>query len=158
MAGASKTPSKAGPRRCSIAGALEVVGDRWSLLVVRELYYNVRRFNDLVANTGAPRDILTARLRKLEEQGVLTRRQYFERPPRFEYVLTDAGRALAPVLGALRHWGDEHVTDGPPPVVFSHSCGEVLVPVVHCRACLKPLESGSIHVLEGPNGPLDGLH
>ncbi len=97
-----------GPRVCSIADALDVVGDRWSLLVVRELGFGVHRFGDLLTNTGAPRETLTARLRKLEAHGVITRRRYREHPPRDEYVLTASGAAIAPVLRALRRWGETH--------------------------------------------------
>src|SRR3954468_24626422 len=93
------------PRRCSIAGALDVVGEKWSLLVIRELFLGVRRFNDIAANTGAPRDILTSRLRRLEELGVVERREYSARPPRYEYRLTQAGKDLRPVMWALKQWG-----------------------------------------------------
>jgi DNA-binding HxlR family transcriptional regulator len=98
------------PRVCSIADALEVVGERWSLLVLRELSFGVRRFKDIQVNTGAPRETLMLRLRKLEEAGIIERRRYCDRPPRDEYVLTGAGRDLAPVLRALREWGERHVT------------------------------------------------
>jgi DNA-binding HxlR family transcriptional regulator len=94
------------PRVCSIARALELVGDRWSLLVLREINFGVRRFNDIRRNTGAPRDTLTTRLRELEEHGVIERRRYSEHPPRDEYVLTEAGNAITPVLRSLRQWGD----------------------------------------------------
>ena len=86
-------PAENTPRDCTIADALEVVGDRWSLLIVRELFYAERRFTELARNTGAPRDILTTRLRKLADHGVIVREQYSQRPPRYEYRLTDwAGR------------------------------------------------------------------
>lgn len=98
------------PRICSIADALEVVGERWSLLILRELGFGVHRFQDIQVNTGAPRETLALRLRKLEETGVIERRRYSEHPPRDEYVLTDAGRDLSPVLTALREWGERHVT------------------------------------------------
>ncbi len=93
---------------CGVADALELIGDRWSLLVIRELNFGVLRFNDIRKNTGAPRETLTARLRKLEEGGVITRRRYSEHPPRDEYLLTDAGKQLAPILGALREWGEQY--------------------------------------------------
>ncbi len=144
-------------RHCSVANALEVVGERWSLLVVRELFHGVHRFNDLAANTGAPRDILTARLRKLEEVGVVDRRAYSTAPPRFDYHLTASGRALSPVIQALKRWGDEHVTEGPPPVVHEHDCGHRLVPVMHCQACGREVLPGSVRIAEGPDGPIDGL-
>ncbi|MFF7276448.1 winged helix-turn-helix transcriptional regulator [Streptomyces griseorubiginosus] len=95
------------PRVCSIANALGVLGDRYSLLILREIRLGVRRFSDIRSNTGAPRDTLTNRLRDLENAGVIERRQYSERPPRDEYFLTAAGNAIGPVLGALREWGDQ---------------------------------------------------
>ncbi|WP_343244962.1 helix-turn-helix domain-containing protein [Streptomyces sp. SID14478] len=96
------------PRVCPIADALEIVGERWSLLVLREIGFDVHRFKDIQVNTGAPRETLALRLRKLEEAGVIERRRYSERPPRDEYLLTAAGRDLLPVLGALRAWGEQH--------------------------------------------------
>ncbi|MFE4171680.1 winged helix-turn-helix transcriptional regulator [Streptomyces sp. NPDC056909] len=95
---------------CSIADALDVVGERWTLLVLRELGFGVHRFNDIQANTGAPRETLVLRLRKLEDAGLIERRQYSERPPRDEYLLTAAGQDLSPVLRSLRQWGERHVT------------------------------------------------
>lgn len=129
---ASRTPT---PRQCSIAGALDVVGEKWSLLVVRELFLGVRRFSEIAANTGAPRDILTARLRRLEELGVITRRAYSERPPRHEYVLTEAGKDLRPVIMALKHWGDTHVAHDHLSPVMMHTCGEVFEPRMACSSC-----------------------
>ena len=78
--------------------------------------------------------------------GVVERREYSSSPPRFEYHLTESGRALSPVMSALRQWGDDHVTQGPPPVVFEHDCGAAFVPVMHCRACGQAAVRGSIHV------------
>jgi DNA-binding HxlR family transcriptional regulator len=98
------------PRVCPIADALELVGERWSLLVLRELGLGVHRFNDIQVNTGAPRETLALRLRRLEEAGVIERRRYSDRPPRDEYVLTAVGRDLSPVLTALREWGTRHAT------------------------------------------------
>ena len=101
------TPNS-GPRVCAIADALSVVGDRWALLVLRELGFGVHRFNDIQANTGAPRDRLATRLRGLQRAGLITRRRYSERPPRDEYLLTRAGHAIQPVLRELRIWGETH--------------------------------------------------
>jgi DNA-binding HxlR family transcriptional regulator len=106
----SESTDRVSPRICSIADALDVVGERWSLLIVRELGFGVRRFKDIRTNTGAPRETLALRLRKLEDAGVIERRRYSDRPPRDEYLLTDAGRALLPVLRALREWGERHAT------------------------------------------------
>jgi DNA-binding HxlR family transcriptional regulator len=87
---------------------LDIVGDRWALLVLRELGFGVHRFNEILANTGAPRDSLATRLRELEEAGLITRRQYNAHPPRHEYFLTDAGSALGPALVELRIWGETY--------------------------------------------------
>ncbi|MFI6454476.1 winged helix-turn-helix transcriptional regulator [Streptosporangium amethystogenes] len=122
------------PRPCSIADALGLIGEKYSLLVLREAFWGVRRFDAMVRNIGAPRDILATRLRTLVEAGVLEKVAYSERPPRSEYHLTDAGRELRPVLLILMSWGDRHLTDRPP-VVFRHSCESDLDPVVVCRAC-----------------------
>jgi DNA-binding HxlR family transcriptional regulator len=132
------------PRVCSVAGALDVIGEKWSLLVVRELLLGCRRFSEIAANTGAPRDILTARLRRLEELGVVERRQYQERPARFEYVLTPAGRDLRPVIMALKHWGDTHVMHDYMPPFVEHSCGERFVPATSCASCGEPVTRGSL--------------
>jgi DNA-binding HxlR family transcriptional regulator len=104
----SKPTSGTGPRACGIADALGVVGDRWALLVLRELGFGVHRFNDIRANTGAPRDSLATRLRRLEEAGLIARRRYHEHPPRDEYVLTESGTAITPVLRELRAWGETY--------------------------------------------------
>jgi DNA-binding HxlR family transcriptional regulator len=103
-----------GRRICGIADALQVVGDRWALLTIRELSFGVTRFNDIQARTGAPRASLAARLRDLEQAGLVERRGYSARPPRDEYVLTAAGRDLTPVLQALRAWGERYAAASPP--------------------------------------------
>jgi DNA-binding HxlR family transcriptional regulator len=108
MSPKSEPTARSGPRVCGIADALGVVGDRWALLVLRELSFGVGRFNDIQANTGAPRDSLTTRLRELEQAGLIARQRYSQHPPRDEYVLTDAGLAISPVLGALREWGETY--------------------------------------------------
>ena len=122
------------PRPCSGAAALGVVGEKWSLLVVRELAFGVHRFDEIAANTGAPRDILTSRLRRLEAANVVERRQYQEHPPRFGYHLTPAGHELRPILLSLAQWGDRWVVDTPI-VSFVHECGEEVELVHTCRAC-----------------------
>ena len=114
-------------RPCSIARSLEVVGERWALLVVREVALGTRRFADIRAATGAPPAVLTERLRALVDVGVLATRPYRETGARTraEYVLTEAGRELQPVLTALMDWGDRHrAPAGGPPVVARHvGCG-----------------------------------
>jgi DNA-binding HxlR family transcriptional regulator len=95
-------------RRCPIAAALELVGERWALLIVRELALGNTRFDDIVRGTGAPRDRVAARLKALDQAGVIQRIRYRTAPPRFDYQLTDSGRALLPVLDALLAWGLDH--------------------------------------------------
>jgi DNA-binding HxlR family transcriptional regulator len=137
------------PRVCSITDALALVGDRYSLLVAREIRYGRTRFNEIAAGTGAPRDVLTARLRKLEDAGVVERRLYSERPPRHEYVLTDAGNELHAILLALKEWGDRHCNPGAEPVVFRHSCGAEFHAATVCRACGEPAGDGDLTVVGG---------
>ncbi len=97
------------PRACSVARTLELVGEKWSLLAVRELMLGNHRFDRIVASTGAPRDVLTTRLRGLEERGLVERVLYQEKPIRHEYRLTPLGKSLFPVITALRAWGDTHL-------------------------------------------------
>src|ERR1039458_8415602 len=93
---------------CSIAGALEVVGERWSLLIVRDVLLGVRRFDELQADLGVARNVLQTRLTRLVDEGVLRRHLYQERPKRYEYLLTDKGLDLWPTIVALLQWGDKH--------------------------------------------------
>jgi DNA-binding HxlR family transcriptional regulator len=129
------------PRACSIARTLEIVGEKWALLAVREVFLGNRRFDEMVRRTGAPRDTLAARLRTLVGSGVLERQQYSEHPARYEYRLTEAGRDLYPVIVALMRWGDEHLAgDDGPPLVLTHRCGHRLVAQLVCEACGEPLD------------------
>ncbi len=122
-------------RPCSVAAALNLIGEKWSLLAVREIVFGNKRVEAIARNTGAPRDRLAARLRALEAGGVIVRRQYSEHPPRYEYELTEAGQELRTVLTALRSWGDKWAIDAPPPSVFEHTCGHDLDPAMICRHC-----------------------
>jgi DNA-binding HxlR family transcriptional regulator len=135
------------PRVCPIADVLELIGEKWSLLAVREVMYGVRRFDGIVRNTGAPRDVLATRLRKLVAAGILEKRRYSERPPRDEYWLTQAGKDLSPVLMVLKNWGDKHLPDAPH-VVFEHTCGHEFVAEVHCEACGEKLRGRDLTRIE----------
>ncbi len=132
-----------GPRACSIAAALGILGERWSLLAVRELGYGVHRFDQIVSFTGAPRDILANRLRRLEAEGIVARRRYSEHPPRFEYHLTEAGRELLPVLVSLAQWGDKWAVDRPA-VVLRHDCGRSLRADLVCHHCGEVLTADAL--------------
>jgi DNA-binding HxlR family transcriptional regulator len=98
---------------CSIARALEIVGERWTLLIVRDALLGVRRFDEFQQSLGIARNVLTDRLNRLVEEGILDRVRYSERPERFEYRLTDKGRDLGVALGGLKQWGDKHRSDKP---------------------------------------------
>jgi DNA-binding HxlR family transcriptional regulator len=129
------------PRVCSIADALEILGDRWSLLVVRECSYGVHRFNDIQRNTGAATDILTSRLKRLDAAGIIRREPYSTRPLRYEYFLTEAGMELFPVLLALREWGERQLHPGMDPQnPVWHDCGAELHVEPACQACHKVIK------------------
>jgi DNA-binding HxlR family transcriptional regulator len=131
-------------RPCSLAAALDVLGERWSLLALREIGYGVHRFARIAGYTGASRDILADRLRKLEAAGIIERRQYSEHPPRHEYHVTEAGRELLPITLALSDWGDKWAVDTPP-LTRRHSCGEPLQIDVICHHCGQPVTHDTIH-------------
>ncbi|GII54341.1 transcriptional regulator [Planotetraspora thailandica] len=133
-------------RECSLANALAVVGERWSMLVLREVMLGQRRYDQILANTGANRDTLASRLRTLVDAGILERQQYEQHPPRYEYVATEAGLALQPILMSLMEWGNQYATSGPPPTVFTHSCGAELHPRTVCDHCGETLEPGNARI------------
>ena len=135
--------SKSRPTRrvCSVTDAVNAVGDRYSLPIVRELLYGNGRFSWLVGLLGVPRTMLSGRLRKLEKLGVVERRRYSTHPPRDEYRLTPTGLDLLPVLIAFKEWGDRHCSQSKPAkrLKFSHSCGKLLRSVTICAACRKEI-------------------
>jgi DNA-binding HxlR family transcriptional regulator len=138
-----------GPRPSPITTALELVGERWSLLIIRELFYGVRRFDGIVRATGAPRNILTNRLRWLEDAGIVERELYSERPPRYEYLLTEAGSELLPVLLALQGWGETYL-EGEPGPALTHtvegSRAHRLVPMLICEHCSTEIVPEAVHL------------
>ena len=122
---------------CSIARSLELIGERWTLLIVRDVFRGNRRFDEIQRDLGIARNVLTNRLDRLVEEDILEKRQYEERPPRYEYFLTDKGIDLWPVLVSLLKWGDKHEPglDGPPVVVrHKECCGEIDDHFI-CTAC-----------------------
>jgi DNA-binding HxlR family transcriptional regulator len=140
---------------CSVARTVSVIGDRWSLLILRDCFLKVRRFEQFQDRLGVTRHVLADRLRKLVKTGVLVRSAYRDRPVRYEYRLTDKGLALYPVLMALVHWGDTHGADGRErPVHYRHrACGAVLDPVMVCSECGEPLDARDVTVEPGPGLP-----
>jgi len=140
-----------GVRPCTMAAALDVIGERWSLLALREIGYGVHRFARIVAFTGASRDILADRLRKLEAAGIIERRLYLEHPPRHEYHLTEAGRELFPVTISLLTWGEKWAVDSPA-VVFRHSCGRQVQIELSCGHCGEPVTRDSLTPVKKSTG------
>jgi len=126
---------------CSIARALGVVGERWTLLILREIFFGTRRFDELRRNLGIARNVLSGRLDHLTEHGVLEKVSYQNRPVRFEYRLTSKGRDLYPVLLALLQWGDRWEAGATPPsLTLVHTrCGAPVEPVMACGHCGDPL-------------------
>jgi DNA-binding HxlR family transcriptional regulator len=137
--------------RCSVAQCLEVVGEWWSMLIVRDAFLGVTRFEDFQRRLGISRNILSQRLSRLTDAGVLVKLPYSDHPPRSHYRLTDKGRDLWPVLTAMRQWGDRHAApDGPPVHMVHRACGEVVDAVLVCSACGQPLGVRDVSVVGGP--------
>lgn len=137
-------------RPCAVAATLELVGDRWSLLAVREIQFGNHRFTEIVRNTGAPRDRLAARLKSLAAAGIVERREYQRKPPRFDYHLTEAGKELAPVLSALREWGERWAVDEPPVTVQHHGHPVKLRNI--CAVCGEAVHEGDLHRISNVPG------
>lgn len=136
---------------CSIARALELVGDRWTILVLREAFLGTRRFDDYQRNLGCARNVLTDRLGRLVEAGVLRRVGYQERPPRYEYRLARKGVELWPATMALMKWGDRHLApDGPPVLVLHRDCEGQLDERLRCDRCGADLGPGDVYAAPGP--------
>ncbi|MDV9168986.1 helix-turn-helix domain-containing protein [Streptomyces sp. W16] len=147
------TESVPTPRVCSVTDAIAVVGERHSLPIVRELLYGNRRFSEIADAVGLSRTLLSSRLRRLETAGVVERRRYSEHPPRDEYVLTEAGQALLPVLAALKEWGDIYCRDGIATTEFQHRCGAVLHTRADCAACGEEIRFEDLTVVGGTHPP-----
>ena len=137
---------------CAIGAALEHLGDRWTLLVLREAFFGVRRFEELRRNTGAARNILADRLARLVDAGILRREQYSERPPRDEYRLTEKGLDLYPVLITLANWGTKwgDFTLGPAVSLQHKACGAIVQPTLTCPECGEAIDARSMRVVPGP--------
>src|SRR3954447_10516917 len=117
------------PDACSIGRAMEVLGERWTFLILREAFYGVRRFSDMQRNLGIARNMLSTRLQTLVGAGILERRLYHAQPALYEYRLTEAGRDLYPAIVTLMRWGDNHLQADEPPVVLRHNaCGHAADP------------------------------
>jgi DNA-binding HxlR family transcriptional regulator len=136
---------------CSIARALEMVGDRWTMLVIREAFMGTRRFDDFQRKLGCARNVLTDRLNRLVDVGVLKRKPYQARPPRYEYRLTRKGVELWPAMMTLKNWGDKHLApDGPPVLILHNDCGGEIDERLHCSKCGAELGPTDVYVEAGP--------
>jgi DNA-binding HxlR family transcriptional regulator len=136
---------------CSVAQCLEVVGEWWSMLILRDVFMGVTRFDEFHDRLGISRNILNQRLNRLVDAGVLSKVPYQEHPPRYDYRLTDKGRDLWPVLNAMRQWGDKHeAPDGPPLVLTHKGCGHATEPMLACSVCGEPLGPRDVRASAGP--------
>lgn len=140
--------------RCSLARGLEMIGDWWSPLIIRDLFLNVVRFDELVEDLGISRNLLTRRLKSLVENGVIERTVYQRRPPRYEYRLTEAGRDLVPAILALTAWGDRWAQpkEGSPILFVHKTCGHQFQPQVSCSACGEAISADTVTPIPGPGG------
>lgn len=145
---------------CSIARTLDVIGEPWSPLILRDIYVGMSRFDQIQADLGISRKVLTGRLKWLVETGVLARRQYQDRPPRHEYVLTDKGTELVDLLMVMVAWGDRWANDGAgPPVLYRHrACGEIGHVELRCTHCGDTMRANDVEVLPGPGAEIRPDH
>ncbi len=138
-------------RPCSIQRSLDVLGDRWTLLVLRDAFKGIRRFDDFRRDLDIARPVLADRLKKLVEHGVLVKELYQEHPPRYEYRLTAMGIELSPILVALMRWGDRNLSGAAgPPTVLVHTCGHELDQEFVCWACNQTFQPAAIRSQPGP--------
>lgn len=141
---------------CSVAQTLEIVGDWWTLLVVRDMLLGVTRFDDLQERLGIARNVLSDRLAKLVDAGIADKVPYQDRPQRFDYLLTEKGEDLWRIVTAMREWGDRWAAPEGPPVEVQHrTCGHVATVVPTCSACGEPLERRALRMIPGPGARPD---
>ena len=138
---------------CSMARTVSVIGDRWTLLILRDCFLRVRRFEDFQERLGITRPILANRLRKLVDEFVLVKVPYQQRPLRYEYRLTQKGLDLYPIAMAIVHWGDVHMAGKKGrPLLHAHDlCGKDFDPVMVCSECGEPLNPKQVRVRPGPD-------
>ncbi len=136
---------------CSVARAIEIFGDAWMLMILRETFLGNRRFDDLQRQTGASPHSLSQRLKRLERIGVLRRESYSEHPPRHEYRLTAMGRDIWPVIVSMKAWGDKWLGEGPPSIEIRHKgCDHVVMPEMACPACHAPMTAQDAQAIISP--------
>jgi DNA-binding HxlR family transcriptional regulator len=140
-----------GDMACSIARTLDVIGEPWSPLILRDVWVGMNRFDQIQADLGISRKVLTERLHHLVDRGIIERRPYDQRP-RYEYVLTPRGTELLELLMVMVAWGDKWLAGqaGPPVLYRHHACGEISRPELRCAHCGEPMHPGDIDLLPGP--------
>jgi DNA-binding HxlR family transcriptional regulator len=137
-------------QNCSVARTLSVLGERWTLIVLTELFLGRRRFDEIQEERGIASNILSQRLATLVDQRIAERRRYSEHPERFEYHLTDKGRDLLPLQLALVSWGDKYMSEAGPPVESIHTeCGHAFHMVPTCSHCGKEIKRGTVEARLG---------
>jgi DNA-binding HxlR family transcriptional regulator len=136
----------------SVGRTLSLVGERWTIMILREAFFGVRRYGQLARNLGIPRPTLSLRLRKLVDAGLLSRVLYSTDPKRYEYRLTQAGRDLFPAVIALMRWGDTHLAgpEGPPIVLRHDTCGNPTQPHLTCNVCGEEINTRNVTPERGP--------
>lgn len=141
-----------GEMACSIARAMDVIGEPWSPLILRNVYIGIHRFEQLQRSLGISRKVLTERLKWLVDHGVLERREYSASPPRAEYALTQMGTELCDLLLVMVAWGDRWLSGeaGPPVLYRHHACGQISHVELVCSVCRKPMRATDVDVLPGP--------
>ena len=144
--------TKFGDMACSIARTLDVIGEPWSPLILRDVWVGISRFDRIQADLGISRKVLAERLNRLVESEVLERVPYQTNPPRHEYVLTTKGTELVDLLLVMAAWGDRWADAGAgPPVLYRHhACGQISHVELHCSNCDAPMRAGDIELLPGP--------
>jgi DNA-binding HxlR family transcriptional regulator len=142
---------------CSIARTLEVLGERWTLLVIRDVFNGRRRFDQIQENLGVARNVLSTRLARLVDEGILEKRAYQRRPARYEYFLTEKGLDLWPVMISILAWGDRHLAEdaGPPMLIRHKGCDGEVDGRGYCERCGERLEARDAYAEHGPGAPAE---
>jgi DNA-binding HxlR family transcriptional regulator len=141
-----------GEMACSIARTLDVIGEPWSPLILRDVFAGIGRFDQIQADLGISRKVLAERLKWLVDSGIMERREYSASPPRYEYTLTAKGMELCDLLLVMVRWGDRWTAGqaGPPVLYRHHACGQISAAELTCVHCHQPMRASDVDLLPGP--------